>query len=102
MSNVRRSKMRKLVRFVGPLLLWFAAVWLVNKSGLALVIDQRTGEKYCVDRLAQYLGVEQFGPTSNYVGLISLCISLVLPLAGMLVLLWPLLVNVAARRKARE
>ena len=35
--------------------------WLEAHSGLALMVDLRTGEKHCVDELAGYLGVPQYG-----------------------------------------
>ena len=55
--------MKRPARILLAVALTISAVsfWLEAHSGLALMVDLRTGEKHCVDKLAVYLDVPQYG-----------------------------------------
>lgn len=49
-------------------LLWLAAVYFANHSGVALMVDIKTGEKHCVEMLALHFQAIQY---SEYLGLLA-------------------------------
>lgn len=43
---------------ISALVLWCAAIWFYGQLGMSvLVTDSKTGQKYCITPLAEYLGI---------------------------------------------
>ncbi len=43
---------------ISALVLWCAAIWFYGQLGMSvLVADSKTGQKYCITPLAEYLGI---------------------------------------------
>jgi hypothetical protein len=66
--------------------LWLISVTLANHSGLALIVDMKTGEKYCIDTLARYLNVSQENGFTGLLGTASVFLSMLLPVLAIIVL----------------
>lgn len=47
------------VLLLGSVALWALSFYVLSNSGLALVLDVATGEKYCISRLPGFLGVAE-------------------------------------------
>jgi hypothetical protein len=72
--------MTKTATIVSAVLIWFASIWLFGAAGtLALVIDQRTGEKYCINPLANSLGMQDSSWFMPFLTIASLTAFLSIP-----------------------
>ncbi|MEF2270691.1 hypothetical protein V3C40_28270 [Janthinobacterium sp. LS2A] len=60
-------------------LLWLAAVYLGNHSGLALMVDINTGEKHCVEMLALHFQAIQYSELLGLLGSASVIGVFLLP-----------------------
>jgi hypothetical protein len=79
---------------------WAISFWLVLHSGQALVLDQNTGLKYCIDRLAQYTGIPQGGTMEEAVIIAIVVLTLGLPFIILGVVVAPIFMNWRARALA--
>ena len=60
-------------------LLWLAAVYLAKHSGVALIVDLKTGEKHCVEMLALHFKATQYSEFLGLLGSASVIAVFVLP-----------------------
>ena len=60
--------------------LWLTAVNFADHSAQALMVDQKTGARFCVNRLAMYLGVPQ-SEEINFLSSVSVILALTIPIA---------------------
>ena len=60
-------------------LLWFAAVYLAKHSGVALIVDLKTGEKHCVEMLALHFKATQYSEFLGFLGSASVIAVFLLP-----------------------
>lgn len=76
---------------------WAVAFWLVMHSGQALVLDQKTGLKYCISLLAEYTGIPQGSALEEVVIFTTVMLTLGLPFLILGIILAPIFVNWRAR-----
>jgi len=79
---------------------WVVACWLTNHSQLALVVDAKTGAKYCVNRLAGYLGLSEHSALADYISTASVFIALAFPFIIVGFILAPMVMKWRARALA--
>ncbi|HEY9025268.1 MAG TPA: hypothetical protein VIP05_13275 [Burkholderiaceae bacterium] len=56
------------------------SLWMQAHCGLALVVDERTGDKHCVDELAVWLGLEPSGAAIGFAHAFSRVWIVILPM----------------------
>ena len=61
-------KLHQFLPYCCIFLLWLAAAYLANHSGVALMVDIKTGEKHCVEMLALHFQAIQY---SEFLGLLG-------------------------------
>lgn len=72
-------KPHQLLPYCCIFLLWLAAVYLGNHSGVALMVDIKTGEKHCVEMLALHFQAIQYSELLGLLGSASVIGVFLLP-----------------------
>ena len=72
-------KPHQLLPYCCIFLLWLAAVYLANHSGVALMVDIKTGEKHCVEMLALHFQAIQYSELLGLLGSASVIGVFLLP-----------------------
>jgi hypothetical protein len=80
--------------------IWAVAFWLSLHGGLALLIDRKTGAKYCVQRLALYLDLDQQSPVAGVITGASGLLTVALPLLIVAIIVVPYVSRWRARVRA--
>jgi hypothetical protein len=75
-------KSHRLLPYFCISLLWFAAIYLANHSGLALMVDLKTGEKHCIEMLALHFEALQYSEFLGLLGSASVILVLLLPVVA--------------------
>jgi hypothetical protein len=78
---------------------WTIAFWLALHGGLALVVDHKSGAKYCIDRLALYLGLDQGSVPAAAFTAVSVLLTLALPFLIVGIIVVPHIIRWRARGK---
>ena len=94
---VRPASMVRRWTLFGLCGVWVVACWLTNHSQLALVVDAKTGAKYCVNRLAGYLGLPERSVLADSISTASVLIALALPFIIVGLVLAPMFMKWRAR-----
>jgi len=66
-------------------------------GGLALVVDPKTGAKYCIDRLALYLGLDPGSASAAAFTAVSVLLTLALPFLIVGIIVVPHIIRLRAR-----
>lgn len=93
------TRYRSLVVCLFVFVLWPVAVNFANHSAVALMIDQKTGAKFCENTLASYLGVPQ-SQGIDLLSSVSVILALAIPIVVLAVGLW-FAASTFARRRSR-
>jgi len=80
---------------------WGVALTLGLHSGSALVVDSRTGAKYCVSTLAGFIGLPQGSPLEPMIQLTAGVLTLALPFVILGMILVPIFLRWRARILSR-
>lgn len=75
-------KSRRLLSYFCISLLWFASIYLANHSGVALMVDLKTGEKHCVEMLALHFEALQYSEFLGLLGSASVILVFLLPVVA--------------------
>lgn len=76
-----------LALWLGFLAAWILALTLAMHNRLTLIMNPKTGDKYCIDELANFLGIEQGLELTAYIGIGSMILSLALPVIAAVIVL---------------
>ena len=94
------TRYRSLAVCLFVFVLWLVTVNFANHSAVALMIDQKTGARFCVNTLASYLGVPQ-GKGIDVLSSVSVILALAIPIVVLATGLW-FAGNNFARRHSRR
>lgn len=81
------TRYRSLVVCLCVFVLWLVAANFANHSAVALMIDQKTGAKFCENKLASYLGVPQ-SEGIDLLSSVSVILALAIPIVVFAIGLW--------------
>ncbi len=76
-------------------LLWLVALTLGRHSGVVMLVDSKSGKRACVDMLAHYFNMPQYGEIFSVLGSVSIVLVFLLPVIALVLGLGRL---VSARR----
>ena len=82
------------------LAIWALSCYVLANSGLALVIDEATGEKHCINMLARFLGVADDSWVLIPVGIATMAGFYLLPLIPLAMLMRWVWDKAVARKQA--